>query len=137
MEELTIGIMPKTPEAKRISIIRDLRRHIDNLMEDYERAMGDFAECGLGNERECIESCLGDLWKHEEMLNELIRNSSPKIKEAQDKGRWEKESDDSKTENTSEEVASNTEDKLKKVTCPDCGWEWEETDICPECWYEF
>lgn len=130
MEEAIIGIMPKTPEAKRISIIRDLRRHIDNLMEDYERAMGDFAECGLGNERECIEKCLGDLWKHEEMLNELIRNSSPKIKEAQDQVRWET-SEDNKSETTSESK------EQKKVKCPDCEREGEETDICPECWYEF
>jgi hypothetical protein len=44
------------------------------------------------------------------MLNELLRNANPDIKEAQDLGRGEKsEESDSKESST--------------VTCPDCGWE--------------
>lgn len=133
MEEITIGIMPKTPASKRISIIRDLRRHIDNLMEDYEKSMVDFAECWLGDERDCIEKCLGDLWKHSEMLNELIRNADPKIKEAQDQGRW---SDEKKEKETSE-TETETSETEQEVECPECWWKWKAEDKCPECEYEF
>lgn len=137
MEELTIGVMKKWPDTKRLSTVRNLRRHIDTLMEEYENAIDGFNEYGMSAESDCVKKCLCDLWKHSEMLNELIRNADSDIKAAQDEGRWET---DTKVETTTE-VKTTTEEEPdeedEEIECPDCGWKGKKCDSCPDCWYEF
>ena len=127
MEETIISVSwpRKNPDTVRICKINDLRQDIFRHIDQFCHAIDDFLEYWLQAEADCVKNqIIKDLWKHEEMLNELLRNANPDIKEAQDLGRGEKyEESDSKESST--------------VTCPDCGWEWEKTDKCPECDYEF
>ena len=130
MEEVTIAMWwpRKNPDTVRICKINELRQDIFRHIDGFAHAIDDLLEYGLQPEADCIKNTIiKDLWKHEEMLNELLRNANPDIKEAQDLGRWEKSEDNT----TSETKESST------VTCPDCWWEWEKVDKCPECDYDF
>ena len=126
MEEAVIAIWwpRKNPDTVRICKINDLRQDIFRHIDCFAHAIDEFLEYGLQAEADCVKNnIIKDLWKHEEMLNELLRNANPDIKEAQDLWRWAPEESDSKEPST--------------VTCPDCGREWEKVDKCPECDYDF
>lgn len=127
MEEVAIAVWwpRKNPDTVRICKINELRQDIFRHIDGFAHAIDDLLEYGLQPEADCIKNTIiKDLWKHEEMLNELLRNANPDIKEAQDLWRWASEESDSKEESST-------------VTCPDCGWEWEKVDKCPECDYDF
>ena len=126
MEEVTIAMWPrKNPDTVRICKINDLRQDIFRYIDNFAHAIDEFLEYGLQAEADCVKNnIIKDLWKHEEMLNELLRNANPDIKEAQDLGRWVSEWDSDNKE-------------LSTVTCPECEWEWEKVDKCPECGYDF
>jgi len=128
MEEVAIAMWGprKNPDTVRICKINELRQDIFRHIDGFAHAIDDLLEYGLQPEADCIKNTIiKDLWKHEEMLNELLRNANPDIKEAQDLGRWTSE------ESSSEDKESST------VTCPDCWWEGEKVDKCPECEYDF
>lgn len=116
----------KNPSFVRVEKINSLRSDIFRHIEDFQRAIETFEEYGLSSESECVNNIIKDLRKHEEMLNECIRESDSEIKEAQDS--WRKwESEDSK----------DSEESDSKVECPECGWSGDKTDECPDCWYKF
>lgn len=132
MEEMVITAWPRrNPNTVRVTKINDLRSDIFHHIDHFTHAVDEFEEYGLSAEAECVRWIINDLWKHSEWLNEALRNSDQKIKDAQDQGRaW--------AEKKSEEVKQAPEEKKpESVTCPDCGWEWDACDTCPDCWYEF
>ena len=127
MEETVISVSwpRKNPDTVRICKINDLRQDIFRYIDNFAHAIDEFLEYGLQAEADCVKNnIIKDLWKHEEMLNELLRNANPDIKEAQDLGRWVSEWDSDNKEPST-------------VTCPECEWEWEKVDKCPECGYDF
>lgn len=107
----------RDPNAKRVCDINKIRGRIFSHIDEFTEQVSSFTEYGLNEEADCIKKIISDLWKHGEMLNELLRKNNPEIKEAQDLWRW-------------------TEDKweIKKNVCPEC-WEEFEGDTCPECGY--
>lgn len=131
MEEVTIAMWwpRKNPDTVRICKINDLRQDIFRHIDGFAHAIDDLLEYGLQPEADCIKNTIiKDLWKHEEMLNELLRNANPDIKEAQDLGRWES---GEKNENASQPEQPST------ITCPECWWEGDKVDTCPDCEHDF
>lgn len=140
--DVIIWSTSSTRNSKRISKINDLRTHVLHHIDEFTELADDFIEYWLTEETECIKKIVYDLWKHSEMLNELIRNTNSEIKTAQDEWRSCKDSTVSTMEETVElePVMSETVIEIEssdEVECPECWWTWPETDKCPECDYVF